>query len=123
MRFPRMQLLLPALLGCALYSGAIGAQPAPPQQKLLSLTQAERLAVDLRQGMTLQEVRGLLGKPKRTAMKALGYGPPSDAGQSALQWTYAWSSASQSEATLSVVFASHNAPERWLVQSWDWTAY
>ena len=34
-----------------------------------SVARAERAAVDLKQGMTLDEVRQLLGKPRRTAAK------------------------------------------------------
>jgi predicted phage gp36 major capsid-like protein len=82
-----------------------------------SFAQAERNSVDLRQGMTLEEVQKLLGKPKRTALRNTG----SSAGepwQGTLQWTYAWSS----ERTLQVVFAA-KTPEQWYVNSWDWSNY
>jgi hypothetical protein len=114
---------VPALLAGLLCSGAIGAQPAPPKQTL-TLAQAERRAIELKHGMTLQEVQDLLGKPRRTALKALSPGSTPELSQGALHWTYAWSpGASQSEGTLQVVFASSKAPERWLVQSWDWAGY
>ncbi len=117
-----MKLLFPVVLGCLLYSGGIGAQSAHPREKL-TLAQAERLAVDLKQGMTLQEVQNLLGKPKRTALKTLSHGSTPELWQSALQWTYAWPGPHQADLTLQVVFASSKAPERWLVQSWDWSGH
>ncbi len=113
-----IKILLPAMLSCLLlYSAGTAAQSAHP--KALTLNQTERLAVDLKQGMTLEEVEKLLGKPKRTALKAQGYGESS---QGSLQWTYTWSSPSQSDHSLQVVFAG-KSPERWLVNSWDWTGY
>src|SRR5437868_8438019 len=68
--------------------------------------QAERNAVDLKQGMTIEEVQQLLGKPQRTALRSNG-----------LQWTYVWNSAgmsSSSERSLSVDFGA-KAADQWLV--------
>jgi len=83
-----------------------GAQ-APRAGALAGPGQAERNAVELKQGMTLEEVEKLLGKPKRTALK-----------NAALQWTYVW----VPERTLQVVFAA-KTPEQWTVNSWDWSTY
>ena len=114
-----VKIFLSAMLSCLLYSAGTAAQSAYP--KALTLTQIERLAVDLKQGMTLEEVEQLLGKPKRTALKAQGYGGLHES-QSSLQWTYTWSSPSQSDRSLQVLFAG-NTPERWLVNSWEWIGY
>ena len=46
-----------------------GAQASRPGANP-SLAQAERNAVELKQGMTLEEVQKLLGKPKRTALRS-----------------------------------------------------
>jgi len=113
------KILVPALLSCLFYSAA----PAAQGQKSLSLPQAERLAVDLKQGMSLEEVQKLLGKPKRTSLKADPFaagGQPPVGG--VLRWTYSWSSSSQADRTLQVVFASKSA-ELWQVNSWDWNTY
>ncbi len=117
-----MKLLLPVMLGCLLYSAGIGAQPAPAKQNL-TLAQGERRSVELKQGMTLPEVQDLLGKPKRTALKALGHGSTPEPGHSVLHWTYVWSGTSASDRNLEVVFTSRKAPEGWVVQSWDWAGY
>jgi hypothetical protein len=82
-----------------------------------SFAQAERNAVELKQGMTLEEVQKLLGKPKRTALKNTG-SSATEPWQGTLQWTYAWSP----ERTLQVVFAA-KMPEQWYVNSWDWSTY
>ena len=59
-----------------------------------SQAQAERNAVELKQGMKLEEVEKLLGKPKRTALKSTAsFATGSSAGelsQGTLQWTYVW---------------------------------
>jgi hypothetical protein len=113
-----IKIFLLAMLSCLLYSAGTVAQAVYP--KALTLTQTEQRAVDLKQGMTLEEVEKLLGKPKRTALRAqVGLHEPQG---SSLQWTYTWSNPSQSDRSLQVVFAS-KAPERWLVNSWDWTGY
>lgn len=85
--------------------------------------QAERNAVDLKQGMTIEDVQRLLGKPQRTALRSNG--SSSGAGQGTLQWTYIWNSAgmsSSSERTLSVDFAA-KAADQWLVNGWGWNGY
>ena len=46
---------------------------------------AERAAVDLKQGMSLEEVQHLLGKPWRTALSSNG-------SSGTLRWTYTWAS-------------------------------
>ena len=102
-----------ASLSCLAYGPLVLAQTP-----LKSLAQAERLAVDLKQGMTLEEVQKLLGKPRRTALKQAYGGAP----EGSLQWTYSWSSPSQSERNLQVVFAT-KSPEDWRVNGWDWTGY
>jgi hypothetical protein len=83
---------------------------------------AERNAVDLRQGMKLEEVENLLGKPKRTTLKHTGSSvlsnSTSEASQGTLQWTYVWAP----ERTLHVMFAA-KTPDQWYVNSWDWSTY
>lgn len=84
--------------------------------------QAERNAVDLKQGMTIEEVQKLLGKPQRTTLRSSG-SVSSTMGQGALQWTYVWNNgggmSSSSERTLSVDFAA-KAADQWLVNGWSW---
>ena len=82
-----------------------------------SFAQAQRSSVELKQGMTLEEVQKLLGKPKRTALRNTG-SSATEPWQGTLQWTYAWAS----ERTLQVVFAA-KTPEQWYVNSWDWSDY
>ena len=94
---------------------------APRPAPAMSLAQAERNAVELKQGMSRDEVQKLLGKPRRTALKNTG----STAGQpwqGTLHWTYNWGSASASEGNLQVVFAAKE-PEKWYVDSWQWGSY
>ena len=121
MRLLHARTLLPVMLGCLLYSGGTLSEPANPKATL-SLARAERLAVDLKQGMSAEEVEKLLGKPKRTALKGQGYSGVSDTQPGNLQWTYSWTSTSHSDRSLQIVFAS-KSPERWLVNSWDWSGY
>ena len=82
-----------------------------------SLAQAERMAVELKQGMPLVEVQKLLGKPRRTALRQNGSAPPS---QGTLQWTYTWGSSTQD--SLQIEFAAKTA-EDWYVSSWQWAGY
>ena len=121
MRRPHLALLLSSILTGLLWGTAIAAPPAPSKERL-TLGQAERLAVDLQQGMALQEVERLLGKPKRTALRALGYSGSGGSPQDTLQWIYSWSSPAQTDRTLQVVFAG-KSPDGWLVHSWDWGGY
>jgi hypothetical protein len=106
-----------AALSCLL----LGTAAAAPAEDKLTYVQAERRAVDLKQGMTLDEVQKLLGKPRRTALKStLGYSAADS--QGTLQWIYTWTSTSQAERNLQVTFAS-KSPEAWLVNGWDWSGY
>jgi hypothetical protein len=85
-----------------------------------SRAQAERNAVDLKQGMTPDEVRELLGKPRRTALRGSG-----GSGSGSLQWTYVWSgpaSSSSSERSLNIDFAA-KAADQWSVNGWGWSNY
>ena len=102
----------------AVFLTALAWMPAAgAQAQRAALAQAERNAVELKQGMTLEEVQKLLGKPTRTALKSAN-GAVTDPSQGALQWTYAWSR----ERILNVVFAA-KTPHEWYVNSWDWATY
>ncbi|HZR03416.1 MAG TPA: hypothetical protein VFA81_09620 [Burkholderiales bacterium] len=87
----------------------------------MTLVNAERQSIELKQGMTSEQVEGLLGKPKRTALKQ-GFATSADASQGNLQWNYMWTDTSQRDSTLQVVFARKPAGQ-WLVESWSWNAY
>ena len=118
-RLPTL-MLLAALLPSLAWSQASGAGATS------SRAQAERNAVDLKQGMTQDEVQQLLGKPQRTALRSSG-GSASAPWQGILQWTYVWngaasSAASSSERSLSIEFAAKSADE-WYVNGWGWTNY
>ncbi len=99
-------------------------QPAAAQASrpdtTFSLTQAEHVAADLKQGMTVDEVEKLLGKPRRTALKNDG-GFAGSPAKGTLQWTYSWTSASGT-GSLRVEFVSKSL-EQWYVNSWEWLAY
>ncbi len=115
MRLARLPILL---LAAALLPGAALAQAARPAAAP-SLAQAERNAVELKQGMSMEEDRTLLGKPRRTALRAGVQGP------GVLQWTYFWSGpapSSSSERSLQIEFAA-KGPEEWTVSSWGWSSY
>lgn len=96
------------------------AQASRPAANLsnLSLAQAERNAVELKQGMSAEDVQKLLGKPRRTGLKSNGH---MNNAQGTLQWTYVWTSAS-TQGTLQVEFAA-KTPEAWFVDSWEWRSY
>jgi hypothetical protein len=117
---PATAVLLAALLASLAWISPTAAQ-APRPAGNVGLAQAERLTIDLKQGMTLDEVQKLLGKPRRTALKNPGYGSATES-QGTLHWTYSWASQSQSERSLQVTFAS-KSPEQWLVSGWDWSGY
>ena len=94
-----------------------------PRGATPSLAQAERNAVDLKQGMTPDEVQQLLGKPRRTALRSTG--PANAPWQGTLQWTYVWTggaSSVSSERSLSIEFAAKSA-EQWYVNGWGWSNY
>ena len=112
-RLPTLAFLatfLPSLMWLAPASAQAPGAVATPGR-----AQAERNAVDLKQGMTLDEVQQLLGKPRRTALRG-----------TALQWTYVWNgssaSSSSSERSLSVEFAA-KAADLWYVNGWGWANY
>ena len=109
-------LFLAALLLSPWVSPALAQASRPAKD--VSLAQAERNAVDLKQGMSIEEVERLLGKPRRTALK----GSSSQAKvQGTLQWTYTWPGSS-SQGSLQVEFAA-KAPEAWYVEGWEWRNY
>lgn len=116
MRSLRLAALLAALLASFAWTATASAQ-APRSGGYPGVGQAERSAVELKHGMTLEEVQKLLGKPTRTALKGAS-GAAADPSQGTLQWTYAWSR----ERILNVAFAAKN-PNEWYVNSWDWTTY
>lgn len=80
-----------------------------------SLANVEPASVDLKQGMSLEEVEKLLGKPRPTSLKNGG------AGLATLQWTYGWAAAS-AQSSLRVDFGA-KAPEQWSVSGWEWGSY
>lgn len=116
---------LAALLFVAALSPSLAWSPAAAQAAApgatLSAAQAERRAVDLKQGMSLEEVQGLLGKPRRTALRANGSSSAAQ-DQGTLQWTYSWPGASSTLGSLHVAFGA-TAPEKWLVNGWEWSSY
>jgi len=87
----------------------------------MTLVQAERQSIELKQGMNSEEVERLLGKPKRTALKQ-GSSLQADAPQGSLEWSYLWADTSQRDSTLKVVF-SRKPSGPWLVESWSWNAF
>lgn len=120
---PATRLFVLALLGSLPLSLGLSAPAAaqtPRPVAALSAAQAERKSVELRQGMSAEEVERLLGKPRRTALKngTSASGP----GQGNLQWSYSWPGASSTPGTLNVVFAA-TAPDQWRVHSWEWSSY
>ena len=117
MRFMLLALLVVALFGAtgwASHAGAQGTRAAAGGSRAA----AEREAVNLKRGMTLEEVQKLLGKPWRTALS--GGGGPDGAGT--LRWTYNWDSSSGSERKLNIDFSAKTA-EQWAVNGWSWSSY
>jgi hypothetical protein len=111
--------LLSAMLPLFLWLSPASAQSATPAASL-SLAQAEKAAVDLKQGMSAEEVQKLLGKPLRTALKTNG-GSASAPSQGTLQWMYSWSGPS-APGNLHIEFVAKTA-DQWYVNSWEWTTY
>jgi hypothetical protein len=112
--------LLTALLPSLAPVGAEAAGPGATPNR----AQAERNAVDLKQGMSLEEVQQLLGKPQRTALRTNG-ATSSAPWQGSLHWTYLWSdraSSSSSERSLSIEFTA-KAADQWYVNGWGWNSY
>ena len=117
-RLPTLVVLAALLPSLPWISPAAAQTPRPATN--LSLAQAERNAVDLKQGMSAEDVQKLLGKPRRTALKNNG-GSPNAPWQGTLHWSYTWTGAS-SQASLHVEFAA-KTPEEWYVNSWEWATY
>jgi len=90
-------------------------------EETLTLAQGERMAADLKQGMSADEVQKLLGKPTRTALKSDAGNVANTSSKGTLQWTYVWGSAS-AQSSLRVEFAAKSL-EDWYVNSWEWTRY
>jgi hypothetical protein len=116
-------LLLAAIAAMLVWFSPAAAQGARAVQGA-SRVQAERAAVDLKQGMTPEEVQQLLGKPWRTALSPSG-GAPSTPSQGTLRWTYTWigsASSSSSERSLNIDFTGKSG-EQWAVSGWNWSTY
>jgi len=108
------------LLAAGLLPAAALAQA--PRPAAAGIGAPERNAVELKQGMTPEEVQKLLGKPRRTALRAES-GYAGAAPQGTLQWTYIWGGGTgSSERTLQVDFAGKGAGE-WTVNGWAWPGY
>lgn len=112
---PLLSAILPSFLWLTPAVAQAAAPPAP-----LSLAQAEKVAVDLKQGMSAEEVQTLLGKPQRTALKSNG-GSASTPSQGTLQWMYSWTGPS-APGNLHIEFVAKTA-DQWYVNSWEWAAY
>jgi len=117
LRFLLVMLLLAALIVIAGWPSHSYPQAARSAQSGRALT--ESAAVDLRPGMTPDEVRELLGKPWRTALSGTSGGT--------LRWTYTWtgspsSGLSERERILNVDFSAKSA-EQWSLSAWNWSAY
>jgi hypothetical protein len=108
---------LAALFASPTWAAPAGAEPLRSPENL-TFGDAERRAVDLRQGMSIEDVQALLGKPRRTMLKNNG---GSGSPQGTLQWTYNWAGSSP-PASLRVDFASKTA-NTWYVNSWEWSNY
>jgi hypothetical protein len=111
--------LLSAMLPSFLWLSPAFAQAATPSASL-SLAQAEKVTVDLKQGMSADEVQKLLGKPQRTALKSNG-GSASASSQGTLLWMYSWTGPS-APGNLHIEFVAKTA-DQWYVNSWEWTTY
>ena len=110
-------LFLAALAPSLAWAAPAGTEPSRASENL-NFPDAERRAADLRQGMSMEDVQALLGKPRRTSLKNNG---GSASPQGTMQWTYSWTGTSIS-ASLRVDFAS-KTPNAWYVNSWEWANY
>jgi hypothetical protein len=118
MRFLLLAMLVAVLLAATGWFSHASAQAKRPMTGV-SAAATERAAVDLRQGMTLEEVQQLLGKPWRTAMT--GSGP---VGAPSLRWTYTWiASSSASDRNLNIDFTAKAPEQQWVVNGWNWSSY
>ncbi|APV50309.1 hypothetical protein BWI17_11775 [Betaproteobacteria bacterium GR16-43] len=93
----------------------ISALPGFAQEP--SLAEAERLVSALKRGMTSDDVRKLLGTPRRTAIRSDG-NSSSEVTRGGLQWTYVWAGAT-GPGTLRIDFGQ-KYPETWIVTRWAW---
>ena len=118
-----LALLIAAIAAMLGWFSPAAAQGGRPTQTA-SRVQSERAAVDLRQGMTPEEVQRLLGKPWRTALSMNG-GAANMPSQGTLRWIYTWigsASSSSSERSLNIDFSA-NVAEQWAVSGWNWSTY
>ena len=119
-RLPALVFLAALLLPLAWIPPAL-AQPSRPAASG-SLAQAERNALELKQGMSVEEVERLLGKPRRTALRNNGVSATATPWQGTLRWTYSWPGSSFQGTSLQIEFAA-KTPEEWYVNSWEWGSY
>jgi len=117
---------IPIVLAFTVLSSLLcGCDPASAQisrsDPTLSLPQAERVSADLKQGMTVDEVQKLLGKPLRTALKGDDIVPAGSPSKGTLQWTYSWAGSS-SGRSLRIDFIAKSL-EDWQVNSWEWQTF
>src|ERR1700739_849108 len=118
MKMKRIALTLAlATLPSFLWISAAGHR-AFPAAAAPSLAQTERMAVDLKQGMSAEAVRQLLGQPRRTSLKTAS-GSSGAGSQGTLQWTYSWTG---SQGNLHVDFVAKE-PDQWYVSNWEWSTY
>jgi len=117
MKHLRTLFFLAALFPSFTWAAPAGTE-SPRAPENLNLADAERRAADLRQGMSIEDVQALLGKPRRTTLKNNG---GSASPQGTLQWTYNWTGAA-TPGSLRVDFIS-KVPNAWHVNSWDWAKY
>lgn len=113
--------ILIAITGVCLACTTPARAERPDGRTNMTLGNAERQAIALKQGMSSEDVERLLGKPKRTSLKQASRGS-ADASQGSLQWTYTWRDTSERGDTLQVVFTRKAAGD-WLVESWEWNPY
>ena len=68
--------------------------------------------------MSSDEVRKLLGAPRRTSLRTDG-NSTNDVTRGTLHWTYVWAGAA-GPGTLLIEFGPR-VPENWIVTRWQWT--
>ncbi len=117
---PPSHLRLGAVALATLLWVATAAAQSPGIDQAMSLAQAERVAGDLKPGMSPTDVQNLLGLPRRTALKSDG-DPAGKTVRRTLQWTYTWANSSI-KGSLRVDFSSRAADD-WYVNSWDWVNF
>ena len=89
------------------------------QPAALTLAQTERNAVALRQGMSLEEVSSLLGKPRRTSLRDVS-GSAAGSSHGLLQWLYSWDASDRGSLRIDFTPKTEGG---WTVASWEWTTY